>query len=582
MSKPKEKFQSPLEMAFVVSPFESARICSINSEEAAQLDGVHAVLTSADVIGKNNAICGLGDMPLFAEEEVAFIGNLVAVVVAERASIAQAAADLVLVDYKPKPPVLEIEEAMKLSSFHSDPQELCHDGSSEGETDELEEIDRSFVFSDHVCLQELGAVEVDVVDSGGLSVSIDASCDSLVLTNSIASLVGLNEEQVEVTCERKIECIDGRFSQLFTCAGLAALCSFKTGRLVRFRPSNAPKEMLSARSGQVQARIHLRHDSFGKIKSIDCKVNVDSGSSVGMSDSFRNSLIRHFDETHSCPQVRVSCSLCKTNRPPSLIGDKDGIALGVFISEELIAEISSRMNESIHSLREINFSHFMGDENQDDKVLRSRHEVIKEAWDRLIKDSSYKQRQEEIVQFNESTPHYKRGIAAVPVKVGEGTESVDENESGSVESSRGFSFGSAVAEVQVDSFTGEVFLIRVDALQLSADELRPDLQISEMSASFLDGLRNYFFHGAGETAQELSDSLLLGSRAVPEELRFDLMDHGEKSVRFSSSVSYCLSVSVYQAVRKALSQYRKSLSLVDLPLILNPESVHNAIHDRDS
>jgi len=578
MSKSKEKLQLPLEMAFVVSPFESARICSIDFEEAAQMDGVHAVLTAADVIGKNNAMYGLGDMPLFAEGEVTFIGHLVAVVVAERASLAQGAADLVRVDYKPKPPVLEIEEALKLSSFHSDPKELLHEGSVGHGSDELEEIDRTFVFPDHVCLQELGSVEANVTDSGGISVSIDASCDSLVLTNSIASLIGLEEEQVRVTCEREIKWADGRLSQIFICAGLASLCSFKTGKLVRFRPSNAPKELLSARSGQVQARVHLSHDSSGKIKSIDCNVNVDSGSAAGTGDSFTESLMSHFGQVHSCPRVSVSCSLCKTNWPPSLIGNREGAALGAFISEGLIAEISSRTDRSIHSLRKINFSHFMDDENQDDDLCAC-NEVIQGAWDKLLEDSSYRERQDGVVQFNESTSHYKRGIAAVPVKV---AEIGDEDDPVPVEGLETFFFGAAVAEVQVDSLTGEVFIIRVDALQLSSDELSPALQVSEMSASFLDGLRNYFFLGAGETAQELSNSLLLGSRAVPEDLRFDLMDHGGKSVRFSSSVSYCLSMSVYEAVRKALSQYRKSLSLVDLPLILTPESVYNAIHDRDS
>ncbi len=581
MPESKEKLQSPLEMAFVVSPFESARICSIDFEEAAQMDGVHAVLTAADVIGKNNAMYGLGDMPLFAEDEATFTGHLVAVVVAERASIARDAADLVRVDYKPKPPVLEIEEALKLSSFHSDPEELLHEGSVGHGSDELEEIDRTFVFPDHVCLQELGSVEANVTDSGGISVSIDASCDSLVLTNNIASLIGLEEQQVRVTCEREIKWADGRLSQIFIYASLASLCSFKAGKLVRFRPSNAPKEMLSVRSGQVQARVHLRHDSSGKIKSIDCRVNVDSGSAAGIGDSFRESLMSHFGQVHSCPRVSVSCSLCKTNWPPSLIGNREGAALGAFISEELIAEISSLTDRSIHSLRKINFSHFMDDENQDDD-LRARNEVIQRTWDKLLEDSSYRDRQDEVVQFNESTSHYKRGIAAVPVKVGEGPGIGDEDDPVPVEGLETFFFGAAVAEVQVDSFTGEVFIIRVDALQLSSDELSPALQVSEMSASFLDGLRNYFFLGSEETAQELSNSLLLGSRAVPEDLRFDLMDHGGKSVRFSSSVSYCLSMSVYEAVRKALSEYRKSLSLVDLPLILTPESVYNAIHDRDS
>ena len=139
-----------------------------------------------------------------------------------------------------------------------------------------------------------------------------------------------------------------------------------------------------------------------------------------------------------------------------------------------------------------------------------------------------------------------------------------------------------MAEVQVDSFTGEVYPVRIDALQLPEPELGSATQVSEMSASFLDGLRKYFLLSGGEPAQELSDSLLLGSRAVPGQLRFDLMEHGQESVRFSSSVSYCLSMSVYQATIEALRQYRKSLSFVDLPLILDAENIYNAIHEKDS
>ena len=122
-------------------------------------------------------------------------------------------------------------------------------------------------------------------------------------------------------------------------------------------------------------------------------------------------------------------------------------------------------------------------EHEDDEVLRSRHKIIVDAWARLIEDSSYKERREEIELFNESDPNYKRGIAAVPVRVGSGTE----------ENSEEFSFGSAVAEVQVDAFTGELFLVRIDALQLSQAGLGSAEQVSRMSASFLDGMRNYFF-----------------------------------------------------------------------------------------
>ena len=581
MSKQKKNPQSPLEMAFVVSPFECADICSIDSEDAAQLDGVHAVLTSADVPGKNNAICGLGDVPLFAEGQSSFMGHLVAVVVAERASIARSSGDLVRVDYKPKPPVLEIEEAVRLSSFHLDPKELHREGMSDPGPDQLEVIERDFVFPSHVCLQELSAVEVSVTSSGEVRVSVGV-CDSPALAKSIASLAGIDEDRVRVTAEREIKCSDGRFTQLFVFAGLAALCSLRTGEVVRFRPSNGSKEMAIAGSGQVRARVRLTHDDSGTIQSMDCSVEVNSGSATGMTESFRNSLMNHFDEVHCSSKIRITCSLCSTDRPPSLMAQMDGSDVGNFISEEMIGQISSRMEVPVHSLRKINFMHLMDNDSQSDEAVRGQRGAIAESWDRIMESSSYSQRLERIIRFNESDPHYKRGIAAVPVIVGNVTEIGDEDDEGSARGIREFSFGSAVAEVQVDSFTGEVFLVRIDALQLSEPELGTATQISEMSASFLDGLRNYFLFSDGEMSEGLSDSLLLGSGTVPGEIRFDLMGHSEKSVRFSSSVSYCLSMSVYQATREALKQYRKSLSLVDLPLILKPENIYNTIHDRDS
>ena len=571
MPQQKKRTESPLEMAFVVSPFESARICSIDLEEASRADGVRAVLTSADVPGKNNSICGAGDLPLFAEEQSSFVGQLVAVVVAERASIARDAAALVRVDYKPKPPVLEIEEAVKLNSFHSEPRESPHEEMPGPLPDQLEVIERDFVFPDHVCLQELSAVEAFLTGPGHVSVSVGA-CDSRSLAKSIASLAGIEEDQVSVTAERETEASDGRFLQLFVFAGLAALCSLKTGELVRFGTSNVTKEMIVARSGQARARVRLTHDGSGKIQSIECSATVNSGSAVGMTESFRSAFMNHFEEVHSSSRVSVTCSLCRTDWSPGLMGRMHGAALGTFISEEMIAQISSRVSVPVHSLRKINFIHFMDDESQTDETLRGQGEVIAASWDRIIESSRYKERIEEIVRFNESEPHYKRGIAAVPVRVSEGP----------VDGPGEFSFGAAVAEVQVDSFTGEVYPVRIDALQLPEPELGSATQVSEMSASFLDGLRKYFLLSGGEPAQELSDSILLGSRAVPGQLRFDLMEHDEESVRFSSSVSYCLSMSVYQATREALNEYRKSLSFVDLPLILDPQSIYNAIHDIDS
>ena len=104
---------------FVRSPHAHALIRSIDLEEANAAPGVVAILTGKDVAedGLAGLICGwtvhskdgsemkAGGHPILAAEKVRYVGDHVALVLAETKAQALAAADLVLVDYEPLPAV---------------------------------------------------------------------------------------------------------------------------------------------------------------------------------------------------------------------------------------------------------------------------------------------------------------------------------------------------------------------------------------------------------------------------------------------------------------------------------------------
>jgi len=94
------------------SPFAHARIKRIDAARAAALPGVRAVLTGGDLagikIGKK-----IVDMPLLAEDVVRFAGEKVAAVAAESEAIAEAALELIDVDYEELPVVTDPLEAMR-------------------------------------------------------------------------------------------------------------------------------------------------------------------------------------------------------------------------------------------------------------------------------------------------------------------------------------------------------------------------------------------------------------------------------------------------------------------------------------
>ncbi len=100
---------------FVRSPLARARIENIDVSDALALPGVHAVFTAADLnVGAGKAWYSLSGAdtpdtprPPLAEGEVKFVGDPVALIVAEDRYIAEDAAELVLIDYDPLVPVVE-------------------------------------------------------------------------------------------------------------------------------------------------------------------------------------------------------------------------------------------------------------------------------------------------------------------------------------------------------------------------------------------------------------------------------------------------------------------------------------------
>src|SRR6516225_10217693 len=112
---------------FVRSPHAHARVKSIDSSAAMKMPGVVAVLTGKQLVDDKigNLICGwaitskdgtpmkMGAWPAMAPETVRFVGQAVAVVIAESKNLARDAAEAVSIDYEELPSVSDVRSAIK-------------------------------------------------------------------------------------------------------------------------------------------------------------------------------------------------------------------------------------------------------------------------------------------------------------------------------------------------------------------------------------------------------------------------------------------------------------------------------------
>jgi len=114
-----------LHMCFVRSPFAHARITSVDVSAARNMPGVIAAFSGADFAGEQGSLpCGwpvtedivMPPHPPMATDEVRYVGEAVAVVVARDRYTAADAIAAVDINYEPLPPVLDMRAALEEGS----------------------------------------------------------------------------------------------------------------------------------------------------------------------------------------------------------------------------------------------------------------------------------------------------------------------------------------------------------------------------------------------------------------------------------------------------------------------------------
>src|SRR5580704_12497751 len=130
------KLQGMTHAHFIRSPHAHARVKSIDSAAAMKMPGVVAVLTGQQIVDDKvgNLICGwaitskdgtpmkMGAWPAMAPEIVRFVGQAVAVVIAETKNQAKDASEAVVVNYEELPAAANITAAIKAGAPQLHPE----------------------------------------------------------------------------------------------------------------------------------------------------------------------------------------------------------------------------------------------------------------------------------------------------------------------------------------------------------------------------------------------------------------------------------------------------------------------------
>jgi len=352
-------YPDQLHMKILFARRPSARVVSIDTSRAEKFNGVVAVLTAKDVpvniygmiVKDQPVLCGPGSDVPYADR-VRFVGDQVALVVAETEQIASKAAELIDVTYEDLPIVSSHLQGMEEGSFLVHPDKdsnvFCHFRIRKGEVDKafsdadvIIEGEYTTPVQEHAYLQpEAGVSFID--EEGRVTVVVSGQC-AHEDQEQIAHALGISHEMVRVIYPAIGGAFGGREDVSIQIA--LALATFR----LHERGIDRPVKIIWSREESIIGH-HKRHTytirtkwgamKDGKVIAARAEVIADGGAYIYTSTKVLGNATLMCTGPYVIPNVSVDSYAVYTNNVPGGAFRGFGGPQGAFAAESQMNKLA--------------------------------------------------------------------------------------------------------------------------------------------------------------------------------------------------------------------------------------------------
>jgi len=345
-----------LYVAALRSPYPHAQIKHIDVSKAESLEGVHAVLSSANA---PDITWYEEECPLFSST-VRFVGDEVAVVAAETEEIAQDALYLIEVEYDPLPFVTNIAEALA-----PDAPEIHEGGNQAGDKNEYSrgDVEEGFAKAD-VIIEQIYTTPTQVHNSlephgctafwEGEQLTIWESTQGIFqVREEIAEKLGLPEHRVRVIKQH----MGGGFGAkqvAWKQTLMASILSQRTRRPVQFMLDREAENLAAGNRGATVQQVRLGAKEDGTLTAISVNAKIASGA-YRMGGEAAN-VSGTYQRLYACPNVQTEHVGIYINTGPSVAFRAPGHVEATFALESAMDELAQVLEMDPVQLRQLNYA----------------------------------------------------------------------------------------------------------------------------------------------------------------------------------------------------------------------------------
>lgn len=397
----------------------AGRVDSVDFSDAENVPGVVKIATWKDVPGQRKLGAIIPDYPPLIENEIAYRGDVIAVVAAETYEAACIAVDKIKVSYTPWEPITSPEEAMKPGArlIHSelDSNIINHHHTVKGD------IDAGFAASTHIFereyevgFQEHGYIEPESVtaylDDNEQIMTIAGSIQNAHRTRTIVATY-LNLPQAKVNVKRSVlgGSFGGKDDIIDNLSCRAALLVHLTGRPVKisYNREQSMRESYKRHPYKMKYRIGLDDDA--RIQAIKIDIIADGGSYSGqtMFVTWRSSV--QAAGPYNIPNVRVDVTGVYTNNNYTSAYRGYGAPQVIFANESLMDEVAELMGLSPVELRLRNILK-QGDTSMAGQVFSEHTVSAQQVLETSLRKAEYEAKRAHYQQLNAKGGPIRYGI----------------------------------------------------------------------------------------------------------------------------------------------------------------------------
>ncbi len=406
-----------LHIACGLSPVARGRLVALGLDAVRAVPGVVAVLTAADVPGKNDIAPAFADEPLLAVDRVLFHGQPLFAVVATDRETARRACRLAVIDIVAETPVVTIEQALEAHSTVLPDYDFRFGDAAQALSDAPHVLSGRFVIGgqEHFYLE--GQAALAVPGEGGTVRIFSSTQDPSEVQHIAARVLGVVESAVVVETRRMGGAFGGKESQACQWATLAALGARVTGQPVKIRLDRDDDFAATGKRHDFRADWQVGYAPDGRLLAYDVMLNARCGCSVDLSPGVVDRAMFHATNAYYVPDAVIGSKRLRTDTVSNTAFRGFGGPQGVLAIERVMDAIAHASGRDPLDVRKLN----LFGPNRDITPYGMRvddTDTLRDLVDELERTSCYRARRAELATANAQGGHFRRGLALTPVQFG--------------------------------------------------------------------------------------------------------------------------------------------------------------------